>query len=142
MGLISRSLLVVTAAASGILHAQTDISGSSTEIKSILLDPSAIRITDHFEAPRQPTEIELAIRSVGAEIERRHEAERMRSSLEPFWQASLWKYLPSDPGRTLNSAVVTQDDPFFTPAYLNLSYRRLGSQMEAQEKRGRFLFEH
>jgi hypothetical protein len=142
MGRISRSLVIMIAFVPGILHAQTDTSGSSTEARSILLDPSPIRITDHFEAPRQPTEIELAIRSIGAEIEQRREAERVRSSLQPFWQASLWKYIPSDPGRTLNSAVVTEDDPFFTPVYLNLSTRLLGSQMEAVEKRGRFLFEH
>lgn len=84
MGRLSRSLVIMIASVPGILHAQTDTNDSSTEARSILLDPSPIRITDHFEAPRQPTEIELAIRSIGAEIDRRREAERVRSSLEPF----------------------------------------------------------
>ena len=59
-----------------------------------------------------------------------------RCTLTVFTDLNLkiWRYLPADPGHTLNSPVTSDDDPFFTPEYLKVSGRQLDYQLKKSEQ--------
>ncbi|MBA2586052.1 MAG: hypothetical protein H0U99_06160 [Chthoniobacterales bacterium] len=138
-----RFIVTVVACVPCISHAQGDERSKSTDVGNTLLDPASIRITDHFESPTTPTTLELAIRSVGEQVDKKRAAAAAQSSpLEFFWNASFWRYLPQGGGGSMNSPILdaTEDDQFFTPEYLKLSGRILDRQMAASEKSAQLLF--
>ena len=148
-----RSLIVAIACAPCLLHAQADDPAKKADVGSMLLDPSTITITGHFETWTGPTTLELALRSIGQQIDRKRAADAARSPLESFWKDPLWKYLPADPAGTLNSPVgglpdnlarnpQHLDDPFSTPAYLTLYGQQLDREMALSEKRRLWFFGH
>lgn len=141
-----RNLVAAIACAPCILLAQA-------EVGSVLLNPSTIKITGQFETSPGPTTLELALRSIGEQIDQKRAADAARSPLESSWKNPLWKYLPSDPGGTLNSPVgalpdnlarnpLHLDDPFCTPAYLTLGGQRLDYELALSEKRRLWFFGH
>jgi hypothetical protein len=100
----------------------------------LLLHPSQIVLISHFEAPLGPPAIEGATRTVGQQIDAKRAADAARSQLSPIWNLSMWRYLPTDPIHTLNSRVVSDDDPFFTPEYLKVSARQLDYELRLAER--------
>ena len=110
-------------------------------VGDILLDPSRIVLTGKFELPSRPTSSEHAVRALGEQIEQKQAADRTRSSLQPLWSASFWRYLPGGMSDTMNSPIATTDDPFFTPAYLTISARQLDHQLSLSEKSALKLFQ-
>jgi hypothetical protein len=123
------------------------------ETGSVLLNPSAITITGHFETSPGPTTLDLALRSLRQQLYEKQAAEAAKSPLEPLWKNSIWKYLPSDPVGTLNSPVgglpdnlartpLHLDDPFCTPAYLTLEVRQLDRELVVSEQRSLWFFGH
>ena len=110
-------------------------------VGNILLDPSRIVLTGNFELPSRPTSSERAVRALGEQIEQKQAADRSRSSLQPLWSASFWRYLPGGMSDTMNSPVAATDDPFFTPAYLRISGRQLDYQLSLSEKSALKLFQ-
>ena len=139
-----RSLAVALACAPCLLHAQSDVG-------SVLLAPSMIKITGQFEMSPGPSTLELAIRSLEQQMDQKRATEAARSPLESFWKEPFWKYLPADPGGTLNSPVgalpdnlaqnpLHLDDPFYTPAYLTLQGQQLEHELAVSEKRGLWFF--
>lgn len=120
---------------------------------SVLLDPASITITGHFEASPGPTTLDQALRYLRQQLDERQAAEAAKSPLEPLWKSPIWKYLPSDPGGTLNSPVgglpdnlartpLHLDDPFSTPAYLTLEARQLDRELVVSEQRSLWFFSH
>jgi hypothetical protein len=147
-----RSLVAALACAPCILQAQAN-DPVETDVGSMLLNPSTITITGHFETSTGPTTLELALRSIGEQINQKHAADAARSALESFWKNPWWRYLPADPSGTLNSPVgglpdnlarnpLHLDDPFYTPAYLTLRGQRLDYELALSEKRGLRFFGH
>jgi hypothetical protein len=133
------------------LHAQTGEAVEKADVGSMLLDPSKITITGHFETSTGPTPLELTLRSIAQQIDQTRAADKARSPLESFWKNPLWKYLPSDPAGTMNSPVGALpdnlarnpqhlDDPFCTPAYLTLNGQRLDHELALSEKRRLWFF--
>ena len=148
-----RSLAAAIACVPCILHAQTNDPAEKADVGSMLLNPSTITITGHFETSTGPTGLELALRSIGEQIDQKHAADAARSPLESFWKDPLWKYLPADPAGTLNSPVGALpdnlarnpqhlDDPFYTPAYLTLHGQQLDYELALSEKRRLWFFGH
>jgi hypothetical protein len=153
MAYTSRSLVAAIACVPCILHAQTNDPVEKADVGSMLLNPSTITITGHFETSTGPTTLELGLRSIGQQIDQKRAAEAARSPLESFWKDPLWKYLPADPGGTLNSPVgalpdklarnpLHLDDPFYTPVYLTLQGQRLDYELALSEKRRLRFFSH
>ena len=147
-----RSLVAAVVCAPCILHAQADDPARKADVGSMLLDPSTVTITGHFETWTGPTTLELALRSIRQEIDQKRGADA-QSPLEPLWKEPLWKYLPADPSGTLNSPVgglpdnlarnpQHLDDPFYTPAYLTLGGQQLDREMALSEKRRLWFFGH
>jgi hypothetical protein len=99
--------------------------------------PSKLTLGGHFEAALGSTAVESAIKSVGKQIDARRAADAAGS---PLWDLAIWHYLPTSPVRTLNSPVVSDDDPFFTPEYLKVSARQMNYQLEKLEKASQELF--
>lgn len=130
---MSTRRLLLAAAGFGLLAICAD--AEEPTAASELLDPSTITITGSFVAPHGPTPLELAVRAIEDQAERERAREGPRSSLDP-----ILKYLPGEAGATMNSPLVIDDDPFFTPAYLKLSGRILDKQLAISEKRGATLF--
>jgi hypothetical protein len=148
-----RSLVVSVVCVPCILHAQADDPVEKTDAGTMLLNPSTITITDHFEISARPTTLELALRSIGRQIDQKHAADAAQSPLEPLWKEPLWKYLPADPAGTLNSPVGSLpdnlarnpqhlDDPFSTPVYLTLHGQQLDYELALSEKRRLWFFGH
>lgn len=119
----------------------------------MLLNPSTITITGHFETSPGPTTLELALRALAQQIDQKRAEDAARSPLESLWTHPVWKYLPADPGGTLNSPVgslpdnlartpLHLDDPFCTPAYLTLAGQRLEQELALSEKRRLWFFAH
>jgi hypothetical protein len=119
---------------------------------SVLLNPSAITITGHFEISPGPTTLDLSLRSLQQQFDEKKAAEAAKSPLEPLWKHPVWKYLPSDPSGSLNLPLglpdnlahtpLHLDDPFCTPAYLTLEYRLLDRELARSEKRSLWLLGH
>ena len=113
----------------------------------MLLHPSTITITGHFELAPGPTALDLALRAIEEQIDRKHAENAARSPFESFWKNPLWRFLPTDPGGTLNSPVGTLpdrlaylDDPFCTPAYLTFNGQKLDRELVLAEKRRLWFF--
>lgn len=135
-----RTLVAAIVCAPCLLCAQEDVG-------DVLLNPAAIRITGQFETSPGPTPLELALRAIGQQMDRKRAAEGAQSPLEPLWKEPFWKYLPADPAGTLNSPVgalpdnlarnpLHLDDFFCTPAYLTFRGRQLDYELARSEKRG------
>ena len=105
-----------------------------------LLHASRITLTGHFEAPPGPTAAERAVRGVGEQIDAKRAADTIRSQFTPVWDLAVWRYLPADPVRSLNSRVASDDDPFLTPEYLKVSARQLDYQLKVSEQAARDFF--
>jgi hypothetical protein len=149
----SRSLIAAVAFAPYVLFAQTSEKIKEADPGSVLLDPSAIKITGDFEILRGPTTLDLTLRSVRQQLDEKQAAEAAKSPLEPLWKDPMWKYLPGDPGRTLNSPVsglpdnlarnpLYLDDPYCRPAYLSLEVQHLDHELVLSEKQRLWLFGH
>lgn len=148
-----RNLVAAIACAPCVLFAQPSDPVKEADIGDMLLNPSTITITGHFETSSGPTTLELALRAIGQQIAQQRATDAVRSPLESFWKSPLWKYLPADPGGTLNSPVgglpdnlarnpLHLDDPFCTPAYLTLNGQRLDYELALSEKRRLWFFGH
>jgi hypothetical protein len=148
-----RKLVVGIACAPAILFAQDPV--TKTGVGDLLLKPSTITITGDFEASLGPTTLELALRAIERQIDQKRAAEAAQSPLEPlfFWKSPIWRFLPADPGGTLNSPVgalpdnlartpLHLDDPFFTPAYLTLQSQHQDVALAASERRALWFFGH
>jgi len=101
---------------------------------------SEITLTGHFEAPLGPTAAERAVRAVGEQIDAKRAADAIRSQFAPIWDLAVWRYLPADPVRSLNSRVASDDDAFLTPEYLKVSARQLDYQLKLSERATRDFF--
>jgi hypothetical protein len=110
-----------------------------------LLDPSSITITGHFESPSRASAVQLAIRNISDQIDRKRDADAAEAAMDRLWTASFLGFIPIKPGGhpgTMNSPVEKEDDPFFTPAYLTVVSRQLDREVAASDKRAKFLFGH
>jgi hypothetical protein len=147
-----QSLVVTFASAPWILFGQTNEPNKEADPGDMLLNPSTITITGHFETSPGPTTLELALRALAQQIEQKRAEDAAQSPLESLWKSPLWKFLPSDPGGTLNSPVgnlpdrlartpLHLDDPFWTPAYLTRAGQRLDQELALSEKRGLWFFD-
>jgi hypothetical protein len=105
----------------------------------MLLDPSQITLTGHFDAPLGPTATERGVKAVGEQIDAKGAADAAHSQVSPVFDLAVWRYLPADPARTLNSRVASDDDPFFTPDYLKVSARQMDYQLKLSERASREL---
>jgi len=101
---------------------------------------SEIALTGHFEVPLGPTAGERAVRAVGEQIDAKRAADAIRSQFAPIWDLAVWRYLPADPVRSLNSRVASDDDAFLTPEYLKVSARQLDYQLKLSERATRDFF--
>jgi hypothetical protein len=99
-----------------------------------------ITLTGHFQVPLGPTAAERAARAVGEQIDAKRAADAIRSQFAPIWDLAVWRYLPADPVRSLNSRVASDDDPFLTPEYLKVSAHQLDYQLKVSERVGRDFF--
>jgi hypothetical protein len=144
MATLLRSLAAAIACAPCLVFAQATNTVENADVGDMLLNPSTITITGHFETSPGPTTLELALRSIGQQIDQKRDADAERSPLEPFWKNPLWKYLPADPAGTLNSPVGSipahLDDPFCTPAYLTFKGQQLDRELALSEKRTLWFF--
>lgn len=96
----------------------------------------AVKMTSSFENSRRPLTLELAMKSVGDQIDARREAEKNASPLDPFWKARFWKFIPIA-ATGLQRGV---DDPFFTPAYLTVPGRQIAGGDRSSRTRCRVIF--
>jgi hypothetical protein len=133
----SRVFLAASAVFTVCAHAQDATPTPSAG--DVLLHPSHITLTGHFETPLGPTAVERAIQSVGEQIDAKRAADAARSQIARLWDLRVWRYLPADPAHTLNSPVASDDDPFFTPEYLKVSARQLDYQLKLSERASRDL---
>jgi hypothetical protein len=128
----------------GIAQAQTDDRSAKPITGTLLLDPAPITLTASFTKPTTPPTLELATRFIGDQIDQKRNAEAAgEAMIDRLWKASLLRFIPVKPGAhpgTMNSPVETDDDPFFTPAYLTIIARQLDREVAASDKRARFLF--
>jgi hypothetical protein len=139
--LIMRSGLIFSLWASLSAHAQDTAPEPAVEVT--LLDPSSITITGHLDTPGHTLTRELALRHIAEQIEKKRAEDAARSPLEPFWNASfwnspLWIFIPLPLGQPRP----TDDDPFFTPAYLTVYSRQDDHQLKRSEKAAQAIFEH
>jgi hypothetical protein len=134
-----RSLVAAIVCAPCLVFAQASSADENAGVGNMLLQPSTITITGHFELAPGPTALDLALRSIEEQIDRKHAEDAARSPSEFFWKNPLWRFLPTDPGGTLNSPVGSIpkrfDDPFCTPAYLMFNGQKLDRELVLSEKR-------
>ena len=109
-------------------------------LQATRLHASQITFTGHFEVPLGATAAERAVRGVGEQIDAKRAADTIRSQFTPVWDLAVWRYLPADPVRSLNSRVASDDDPFLTPEYLKVSARQLDYQLKVSEQAARDFF--
>ncbi|MFL6518735.1 MAG: hypothetical protein ACJ8NS_00785 [Chthoniobacterales bacterium] len=142
------ALLAVTGLLSPIVFSPATVSGQvndnpeNSSSQTLALNPERIVITLTNHLSQRPTSFDRAVEDIKDQIERRREAELEKSSQGAFWRARFWDYLPKSTGTTLNSPVADKDndDPFFTPQYLTLSYRIVDRQLAESDARARVLF--
>jgi hypothetical protein len=127
---------------SDTLRGQVDNGGETSSSQTLALNPDRIVITLTNELSQRPTSFDRAVEEIKDQIERRREAELDKSSQGAFWRARFWDYLPKGTGSSLNSPVTDKgdDDPFFTPQYLTLSYRIVDRQLAESDARARLFF--
>ena len=133
------SRVFLAASAVFALCARAQDATSTPSAGDVLLHPSHITLTGHFETPLGPTAIEHPIQSVGEQIDVKRAADAARSQIAPLWDLRVWRYLPADPAHTLNSPVASDDDLFFTPEYLRAGARQLDYQLKLSERASRDL---
>lgn len=149
--IVRQALRILTAAIAcfpWISQAQNDQPSVKLEESSLRRTAPPVTITDHFELSTAPTTLELAIRSLGKEIDQKRAEEAVQSPLETLWQATFWRYIPIG-GTTATGAtgvipseyLVTQGDPFFVPNYLKFEMRQCDRELAASERRSLLLFE-
>jgi hypothetical protein len=131
--------LVFAASAAWALCVRAQDATPTPATGKTLIQPEQITISGHFEAPLGPTILDRGIRSVGEQIDAKRAADAVRLQLSPIWDLAIWRYLPTDPAKTLNSRVASDDDPFFTPDYLKVSARQLDYQLKKSERAGQEL---
>jgi hypothetical protein len=141
-----RSLVAAIVCVPSFIFAQESNANEHAGVGDMLLQPSTIKITGHFETSPGPTTLELALRAIEQQMDRKYAEDAARSSFELFWKNPLWKLLPTDPGGTLNSPVgsipARLDDPFCTPPYLRFNGQRLERELVLSEKQTRGFFSH
>jgi len=148
-----RHLVAAIACAPCILFAQTNDPAEDADTGETLLNPAAIKITGHFEIAPGLTTLERALRDLTQQMDQKRVEDAARSPLAPLWEHPLWKYLPADPGGTLNSPVgalpdnlarnpLHLDDPFRTPAYLTSRGRQLDYDLARSEKSALWFLSH
>lgn len=144
-----RILTAAIACIPWLSHAQSDQQNSKPDERTLSLNPAPVTITDHFELSNAPTTLQLAIRSLGKEIDQKRAEDALRTPLEPLWQASFWRYIPIGgtsalgPTGVIPSEYVVKDgDPFFVPGYLKFEMLQLDRELAVSEKRSLLLFEH
>jgi hypothetical protein len=142
-----RSLAGAIVCAPCLVFAQASTADKNAGVGDMLLRPSTITITGHFELAPGPTALDLALRSIEEQIDRKHAEDLARSPFEAVWKNPLWRVLPTDPGGTMNSPVGTLperlaylDDPFLTPFYLTRYARHLDRELVLAEKRRLWFF--
>jgi hypothetical protein len=139
-----RSLVGAIVCAPCLVFAQAGSPDENTGVGDMLLQPSTITITSHFETAPGPTTFELSLRSIEQQIDRKHAEDAERSPFESLWKNPLWRFLPTDPGGTLNSPVGSIpkrfDDPFCTPAYLMFNGQQLDRELVLSEKQTLWFF--
>ena len=123
-------IFAATALTCGHARAQEPAPGAS---------PVQLSLSGHFDPSLGPTSVDRAIKSVGEQIDAKRAADTARLQSSPIWDLKIWRYLPADPGHTLNSPVASDDDPFFTPEYLKASGRQLDYQLKKSERAGQEL---
>lgn len=126
----------------GVLSARAQEAEPEPDAGTTLLDPSSITLTDHFEMRSHSLTRDLALRHIEDQIEQKRAEDAARSPLEPFWTASfwqspLWLLLPIRFGHSRSS----DDDPFFTPAYLTVHSRQADYELKRTEKTALKMFE-
>jgi hypothetical protein len=140
---ILRIFAAVVAGVAGIAQAQTDDRSAKPIAGTLLLDPAPITLTASFERPATST-LDLATRFIGDQIDKKRDTEAAgEAMIDRLWKASFLRFIPIKPGAhpgTMNSPVGTDDDPFFTPAYLGVTCRQLDREVAASDKQARFLF--
>jgi hypothetical protein len=143
--IVSPTLRIFAAAvafAAGIAQAQTDDRSAKPIAGTLLLDPAPITLTASFERPTTST-LDLATRFIGDQIDRKRNAEAAEAMIDRLWKASFLGFIPikqGGPPATMNSPVVKEDDPFFTPAYLTVTVWQLDREVAASDKQARYLF--
>ena len=145
MAILLRSLAAAIVCAPCLVFAQASSNAAENAgVGNMLLQPSRITITGHFETAPGPTTLELALRAIEQQIDRKHAEDAARSPLESFWKNPLWRFLPTDPGGTLNSPVGSIPahlvDPFSTPAYLTFNGQKLDRELALSEKQTLWFF--
>jgi hypothetical protein len=149
---ISRHPALALLAATGFLsptvfspatvRGQADTVPQTSSRPTLALNPEriVITLTNDFQIPRRPTSFDRAVKNIGDQIEARREAELDKATtLGAIWRARFWDYLPKACG-SMNSPTEEDDDPFFTPSYLTLSYRILDRQLAESDARARVFF--
>jgi hypothetical protein len=118
------------------------VDNETSSAPTLVLNPQQIVITLTNELSRSPTSFDRAVEDIKDQIARRREAELDKSSQGAFWRARFWDYLPKSIESSLNSPVTDKgdDDPFFTPRYLTLSYRIVDRQLAESNARARLFF--
>jgi hypothetical protein len=140
-----RSLVGAIVCAPCLVFAQASSNADENAgVGDMLLQPSTITITGHFETAPGPTTLELALRALEQQMDRKRAEDAARSSFELFWKNPLWRFVPTDPGGTLNSPVgsipARLDNPFCTPAYLTFTGQQLDREMVLSEKQTLWFF--
>lgn len=135
-GLLSPALIPPTTVSGQV---NNDAETSSTQ--TLVLNPDRIVITITNKLSSVPTSFDRAVKEIQEQIERRREAELDKAATGTFWQARFWAYLPHGSG-SLNSPITDKgdDDPFFTPQYLTLSYRLVDRELAESQARSRVFF--
>lgn len=91
-----------------------------------------LSLSGHFETSLGPTALDRGVQSIGEQIDAQRAAAKTHTS--PVWELAASRYLPVDPAHTLNSRVVQDDDPFFTPNYLTVTSRHLDHELKKSER--------
>lgn len=129
-----------------VAQAQTDDRSPTPLAGTLLLDPAPITLISSFTRPATPSTLELATGFIGDQIDKKRDTEAAgEAMIDRLWKASFLRFIPIKPGAhpgTMNSPVGTDDDPFFTPAYLGVTCRQLDREVAASDKRANFLFGH
>ena len=144
-------LASVLLAAAAFCPAQSADPNDEEQPGSVLLNPSKVTIAGHFESAPAPTTLELALRFLSEQMDQKRATNAAQSPLEPLWKSPIWKYLPSDPGGTMNSPVgslpdnlartpLHLDDPFCTAAYLTLVSQNLDREVTRSDQRALWFF--
>ena len=102
---------------------------------ALVLDPE-----NSLEAPYHLTTIDRALRVIERQIEEKRAAEKARSPLDPFWEASFWrsplmKLIPVGGG-----TVRYPEDPYVMANYLTTERRQSDYQLKLSDERTRLFF--